>query len=79
MRKASQLAGKAGDASSASTPTDLRRRRFLLALGTTGASAVAAPALAAVPEVATPPMEADRTSGYRETDHIRDYYDSARI
>jgi hypothetical protein len=79
MRKASQLAGKPGDASSVSTSTDLNRRRFLFALGTTSAGAVAAPALAAVPEAATPSAEADKTSGYRETEHVRDYYASARI
>jgi len=77
MRKASELAGNAGEASSPSA--NLGRRRFLFALGATSAGAAAAPALAAVPEAGAPSANAEATSGYRETDHVRDYYDSARI
>ena len=61
---------------------DLERRRFLLTLGAGGVSA-AAVAIAAVPGSAASieagagaPAEA---SGYRETDHVRDYYRTARI
>jgi hypothetical protein len=71
----------------ASVPTrvakspDPKRRRFLLALGAggAGAAAVAAQPLAAqlpVPAVVT---DADATQGYRETEHVRDYYATTRI
>ncbi|HTI47205.1 MAG TPA: hypothetical protein VMB76_11650 [Casimicrobiaceae bacterium] len=59
---------------------DSRRRRFLFALGVSGAGAAAASAAstvsATVAPAETPP--ADDKSGYRVTDHVRDYYDSAR-
>ena len=56
-----------------------RRRRFLFALGATGAGAAAA----AVPAVAVTVAEAGagpapKASGYRVTEHIRNYYRSAR-
>ena len=79
MRKLSQLAGKIGDASDSSTSANLNRRRFLFALGATSAGAAVAPALAAAPEVAATTASAEAASGYRETEHVRDYYDSARI
>ena len=79
MRNASHPAGKAGASSSDSAPADFRRRRFLFALGATSAGAVAAPALAAAPQQVTAQVESKATSGYRETDHVRDYYDTARI
>ena len=79
MRNASHPAGKTGGSSSHSAPADFRRRRFLFALGATGAGAAAAPALAAAPQQVTAQVESEATSGYRETDHVRDYYDSARI
>ena len=57
-----------------------RRRRFLFALGATGAGAAAAAAAPAVGAVAAPAAEAaPASSGYRLTDHIRDYYDSTRL
>jgi hypothetical protein len=76
MRNASQPAGKAGDP--LPRPASASRRRFLFALGATSAGAAAAPALAASPQAATADVAAD-ASGYRETEHVRDYYDSARI
>jgi len=81
MRKAPQLAGKAGEAPSTATSASANfgRRRFLFALGATSAGAAAAPALAAAPEVAATTAEAEVASGYRETEHVRDYYDSTRI
>jgi hypothetical protein len=79
MRKLSQLAGKTGDASYSSTSANLNRRRFLFALGATSAGTAVAPALAAASEVAKATSDAEAASGYRETEHVRDYYDSARI
>jgi hypothetical protein len=79
MRKPSQLAGKTGDAFPSSTSANQGRRRFLFALGATSAGAAAAPALAAAPDVAATSTDAKAASGYRETEHVRDYYDSARI
>ena len=61
--------------------TDLKRRRFLLAIGAggAGAAAVATQALVA-PVVTTTPVEvAVEGQGYRETDHVRDYYATTRI
>ena len=76
MRQASQPAQKSGD--SARPPsTDFKRRRFLFALSASSVGA-AAPALAAT-STAEATTEAVKTSGYRETEHIRDYYDSARL
>ncbi|HEY2818887.1 MAG TPA: transcriptional initiation protein Tat [Casimicrobiaceae bacterium] len=79
MRKPSQLAGKTGDASSSSGSANLNRRRFLFVLGATSAGTAAAPALAAASEVAAATSDTKAASGYRETEHVRDYYDSARI
>jgi hypothetical protein len=64
-----------------SQSTDLKRRRFLLALGAggAGAAAVAAQTLAAPVVPAAVPAEADAAQGYRETDHIRDYYATTRL
>ena len=79
MRNASHPAGNAGALSSHSAPADFGRRRFLFALGATSAGAAATPALAAAPQQVAAPVESEAGSGYRETDHVRDYYDSARI
>jgi hypothetical protein len=61
---------------------DLKRRRFLLALGAggAGAAAVATQALATpvvVPDAQVP--AGDAAQGYRETEHVRDYYATTRI
>ena len=61
---------------------DLKRRHFLLALGAGGVSA-ASVAVAALPgsagavETQAPAGTAD--AGYRETEHVRDYYRTARV
>jgi hypothetical protein len=60
--------------------TDLKRRRFLLALGagSAGAASAAAKPLTAVADPAVN-AGADTAQGYRETEHVRDYYASARL
>jgi len=67
----------------ASVPThapsaDFSRRRFLLALGagSAGAAAAAAPIAA---QATDPGPEPDAAQGYRETDHVRTYYATARL
>jgi hypothetical protein len=62
--------------------TNGKRRRFLLALGAGGAGAAAAAVAAAPAAIATPDKPAPAaaaTSGYRETEHVRDYYRTTRI
>ncbi len=64
------------------TPLDLKRRRFLLAIGAGGAAvattaANAAPLAAAADAAALQP--ADTASVYRVTEHVRDYYRSTKI
>jgi hypothetical protein len=79
MSTSSQRKSTAPSQSPAVNPTDFKRRRFLLALsaGGAGAAAIATQSLAApvVPAAA----EVDRPQGYRETEHIRDYYATTRI
>ena len=65
-------------ASSSSTPKP-SRRRFLFALGASGAGAAAATAAPMVATVAPAAAEPQAASGYRLTEHIRDYYDSTRL
>jgi hypothetical protein len=80
MRNASQRAGNASGASSTPASTNYTRRRFLFVLSASSAGAAAAaasPALAA-PGASVTAAEKSAT-GYRETEHVRDYYDSARI
>ena len=59
---------------------DPTRRRFLLALGASGAGAAAAGAgavpAAIAPETNTP---SDQDAAYRESEHVRDYYRTTRI
>ena len=61
------------------TPTDSKRRRFLLALGAGGAGAAALATQSLAAPVAPVAAETDRPQGYRETEHIRDYYATTRI
>jgi len=66
----------------ASPKTSLRRRGFLLSLGAGGAGAAAA-VLNALPTVAAVEQQTassnHQSSGYRESEHVRDYYHSARL
>lgn len=60
-------------------PSDVKRRRFLAAAsgaGALGTLAVLAGPVAAAQ--ATPPTPEAKPGGYHETDHIRDYYRTAR-
>jgi hypothetical protein len=72
----------ATSAGTSAPDTNLKRRRFLLGLGAGGAGAATA-ALGALPPVAAAQPAAgvaDRAGGgYRETDHVRDYYRSAKL
>ena len=57
-----------------------RRRGFLLTVGTGGVAAVAAaikPISDATPELQEPAAQASQ--GYRETQHVRDYYRTTKI
>ena len=62
-----------------SRPADLRRRGFLLAVGTGGvttAAVVLKPVSEPIPE--TPDAEG-KSQGYRETTHVRDYYRTTKL
>lgn len=60
---------------------DLRRRRFLLALGAGSAASAAAAtqAIAAPVAAAAGAAPAAAKPGYRETDHVRTYYATTRL
>jgi hypothetical protein len=60
---------------------DLKRRRFLFSLGagSAGAAAVAAVPAMAIAEQPKQENSDNKTSGYRETEHVRDYYRTAKI
>jgi nitrous oxide reductase len=66
---------------SPSPDANLKRRRFLFALGASSAATAAAAtqAIAAPVAAVTPAATQETSSGYRETEHVRDYYASTRI
>jgi len=70
-----------GPSASPATPTDAKRRRFMLALGAGGAASAAAAAQAVTSPVIPDPAGTadDKGLGYRETDHVRTYYASTRL
>lgn len=59
----------------------MARREFLKTAGiTTGAVGAAAAALAVKPATAaTAPQTGTKYAGYRETEHVRKYYETARF
>jgi hypothetical protein len=57
---------------------DTKRRRFLFALGAGSAGTVALGASKSAVACNDPPP-ADTAAGYRETEHVRDYYRTAKI
>jgi hypothetical protein len=61
--------------------SDMQRRGFLVALGAGGAAAVAVAfkSVAPVASAITPAATATDSAGYRESDHIRNYYRTAKI
>jgi cell division septation protein DedD len=81
MSTSSQREAQASDPTHVAQSTNLKRRRFLLALGAggAGAAAVAAQPLAQPLAQSTAEVAADTPNGYRETEHIRDYYATTRI
>lgn len=78
MKPASQRLRHASVNAHSST-TDLKRRRLLFALGAAGGASAAAAAapIAAQADVATAVEETSK--GYRETEHVRDYYATTRL
>jgi hypothetical protein len=58
---------------------DSKRRRFLLTLGAGSASAVAIGAAPNAIACNEPPPAGDDAAGYRVTEHVRDYYRTAKI
>lgn len=64
------------------TRVNAERRGFLKALavaGGAGAVAAVAPAVSAASPSGPAPAAAEAPRGYRETEHVRAYYASARI
>jgi ferric-dicitrate binding protein FerR (iron transport regulator) len=59
---------------------NVRRRNFLLALGAggAGAAALAARSLSGVAPAATGATDPDAGEGYRLTDHVKRYYQTAK-
>ena len=64
---------------SSATP-ELKRRRFLFALGlgSAGAAISAAASVSAVADTTDAPKESP-DGRYRETEHVRDYYRTAKL
>jgi hypothetical protein len=60
--------------------TDVRRRRFLMAFGAGAAGAAAsAPAVSGPAAVIAPAAAEPESKGYRESEHVRNYYASTRL
>jgi hypothetical protein len=81
MSHSSQRNAQASVPTQVAKSADLKRRRFLLTLGAGGAGAaavVAQPLAARLPESAATAAP-ESVQGYRETEHVRDYYATTRI
>ena len=81
MRGSKATSPISGQPEPATTKPDEKRRRFLRTLGVGGAGAAVAGVTAAagtVTSVETKPEES-KSSGYRDTQHVRDYYRSAKF
>lgn len=81
MRDTSRQHAHAPTHPSAPAPSlDVRRRRFLLGVTAGGAAAVAAATPAGATAIVSPEEAnaADASTGYRETEHVRHYYATAR-
>ena len=81
MGTSSQRKLPASEPTRATLSPDFKRRRFLLALGAGGAGAAAAATQSIARPVTptAPAADTDSSQGYRETDHVRDYYATTRI
>ena len=70
----------AGTQPRAARTPDTNRRRFLMFGAGAAGAAAAAPVIAATPAaVIAEPVANPEAQGYRETQHVRDYYATARI
>ncbi|HVE49978.1 MAG TPA: formate dehydrogenase [Casimicrobiaceae bacterium] len=78
-KRESQLPSRATTSATAPQDTNVKRRRFLLALGAGPAAAAAAATSLAAPVGSVTQQAATTAAGYRETEHVRDYYASTRI
>jgi hypothetical protein len=83
MRTPSRSDRPATTEAAASSPVaSPKRRRFLFSLGAGSAAGVAATALsanAAATVVAPAAAPTDTGAGYRETEHVRDYYRTTKL
>lgn len=68
----------AAQKSAAHSPSIIRRR-FLMAFGAGAAGAASAPVLAAPAAIVEQPEASPQSQGYRETDHVRNYYATTRL
>jgi hypothetical protein len=60
--------------------TDVRRRRFLMAFGAGAAGAAAsASAVSGPAAIVAPTAPEPESKGYRESEHVRNYYASTRL
>lgn len=67
---------RAEDATASQSGTDRRSVLKMLGIGTVGGAAVAAGGESAAAEVAATTSD---TGGYRESEHVKTYYDRARF
>jgi hypothetical protein len=81
MSTSSQRTAPASVPTQPAQATNLKRRRFLFTLGAGGAgvAAVATQSLAAPLREVAAEAPTEKSQGYRETDHVRDYYATTRI